>query len=55
MRRGLLSSRRFYLVAAGFMILAAVASQVELRRDARPLGDLDRIAELRGRADMNLL
>jgi arylsulfatase A-like enzyme len=37
------------------MILAAVASQFELRPDARPLGDPARLAELRGRTDLNLL
>jgi arylsulfatase A-like enzyme len=51
----LLASRWFYVVSATLMILAAVASQVEVRRDARPLGRAADLAKLRERADLNLL
>jgi len=53
--RRLLASRRFYLASATLMILAAIASQLELRRDARPLGTPADLATLRERADLNLL
>jgi choline-sulfatase len=49
------ASRRFYLVAAIAMVMAAVVSQLELRRDARPLGKLEDLAGLRERSDLNLL
>ena len=55
MWRRLLASRRFYLASATLMILAAVASQLELRRDARPLGTPADLATLRDRSDLNLL
>ncbi len=51
----LLASRRFYLVCATLMVLAAVASQVEVRRDARPAGAPAELARLRERPDLNLL
>src|SRR5262245_58700861 len=37
------------------MIGAAIASQVQIRRDPRPLGTLDDLAGLRQRTDLNLL
>jgi arylsulfatase A-like enzyme len=49
------TSRRFYLVAALAMIAAALASQLEIRRDARPLGTVEDLAGLRERTDLNLL
>jgi choline-sulfatase len=48
-------SRSFYLVAAIAMVAAAIASQLEVRRDPRPLGTLEDLAGLRERADLNLL
>jgi arylsulfatase A-like enzyme len=51
----LLASRWFYIVAASAMLLAFVASQLEVRTDPRPLGDVRQLTELRGRDDLNLL
>jgi arylsulfatase A-like enzyme len=48
-------SRRFYLVAAIAMLAAAVVSQVEIRGDPRPVGDLDELRGLRERTDLNLV
>src|SRR5262245_306765 len=53
--RRLLASRWFYAVSAALMILAALASQLEVRRDARPLGAPADLATLRERPDLNLL
>src|SRR5262245_29732180 len=53
--RRLLASRWFYAVSAALMILAALASQLEVRRDARPLGTPAEIAGLAARGDLNLL
>src|SRR5262245_20922118 len=55
MWRRLLDSRWFYISAAALMVAAAVASQVQIRRDPRPLGTLDDLAGLRQRTDLNLL
>jgi arylsulfatase A-like enzyme len=55
MWRSLVASRWFYVVAAVAMIGAAVASQLQIRRDARPLGTPEEIATLRERDDLNLL
>jgi choline-sulfatase len=49
------ASRRFYLVAALAMVAAALASQLDIRRDARPRGTLGDLAGLRERPDLNLL
>jgi arylsulfatase A-like enzyme len=55
MWRRLLASRWFYVVAATLMVVAAVASQLEIRRDARPRGTLEDLTRLRERDDLNLL
>ena len=55
MWRRLLASRWFYAVSASLMVLAAVASQVEVRRDARPVGTPADLTKLHERADLNLL
>jgi arylsulfatase A-like enzyme len=55
MWRRLLDSRWFYVVAAILMLVAVVASQLDVRRDARPLGTPEDIARLHERDDINLL
>ena len=50
-----LTSRRSFLAAAGLMILLAIASQIEISRDPRPLGTPADLAKLRERTDLNLL
>jgi arylsulfatase A-like enzyme len=51
----LLASRAFYLVAALLMIAAALASQLDIRRDVRPGGDLEDVERLAERDDLNVL
>jgi arylsulfatase A-like enzyme len=51
----LLASRAFYIVAAILMIVAAIASQLEIRSDARPSGSPEDITRLDERPDLNLL
>jgi len=53
--RRLLGSRWFYAISAGLMLVAGIASQLEISRDPRPLGSPDEIARLRERTDLNLL
>jgi arylsulfatase A-like enzyme len=48
-------SRGFYVAAAILMVVAAVASQLRIRSDARPLGAPGDIATLHERNDVNLL
>ncbi len=52
---GLLGRRGFYVVAATLMVVAAIASQLEIRLDARLGGAADDITRLHERADLNLL
>jgi arylsulfatase A-like enzyme len=54
-KRRLLESRGFYAAAAAAMIAAAIAWQVDIRRDPRPRGRVEDIAKLRERSDLNLL
>ena len=51
----ILSSRWFYAVAAGLMVVLFVASQLRIRPDSRPLGTAEQIGELKRRTDVNLL
>jgi arylsulfatase A-like enzyme len=51
----LLESRWFYAVSAAAMIAAALAWQIDIRRDPRPRGSVEDIPRLRERSDPNLL
>jgi arylsulfatase A-like enzyme len=53
--RRLLDSRWSYALAALAMVVAALASQLQVRRDPRPVGTPDDLTTLDGRADLNLL
>ena len=55
MLRRLLDSPWPYFVGAGLLLLAAIASQFELRLAARPEGDVEQVATLRERDDLSLL
>jgi len=55
MRSRVLASRWVYVVAAILMIVAAVATQLEIRSDARPSGSPEDISRLDERPDLNLL
>ena len=49
------ASRGLYVVAAMLMIVAAIASQLEIRSDGRPSGSPEDISRLDERPDLNLL
>ncbi|MEE2674616.1 MAG: sulfatase [Myxococcota bacterium] len=51
----LLGRRWFYLAAAALLILAAIALQLEVRTNPRPLGTHEDIATLADRNDVNVL
>ncbi|MHC4083558.1 MAG: hypothetical protein ACYSU2_19785, partial [Planctomycetota bacterium] len=51
----LLAQRWFTPVAATVLVAGAVALQLEIRTNPRPLGGPDEIATLAGRDDLNLL
>jgi arylsulfatase A-like enzyme len=53
--RSLLGRPGFYVAAAILMVVAAVASQLDVRMDARPEGSPADITDLKERADLNLL
>ncbi len=55
MLKQLLRSRWFYVVTGSLMVIAAIYSQFEIRRDARPLGRIEDIESLHQRSDLNLL
>ena len=47
--------RAFYVVAATVLVVAAIALQIDIRTNPRPLGGPDEIAMLAARKDLNLL
>jgi arylsulfatase A-like enzyme len=51
----LLATKWFYIAAATVLVVAAVALQLEIRTDSRPLGTSDDIATLAARDDLNVL
>jgi len=51
----LLARRAFYIIASIILILGAVALQVEIDTNPRPLGDATDIATLAARDDLNVL
>jgi arylsulfatase A-like enzyme len=51
----LLASRSLYIVAATFLILGALALQVEIDPNERPVGGANEIAALPARDDLNVL
>ena len=55
MLRRLLDSPRTYFIAAGLLLVVAVATQLEVRLPARPEGGVDEIRALAGRKDLNVL
>ncbi len=55
MLRRLLARRSFYIIAAIVLILGAVALQVDIDTNSRPLGGPNEIAALAARDDLNVL
>ena len=55
MLRRLLDSPRTYFVAAGLLLLVAIATQLEVRLPARPEGSVDEIRALAQRRDLNVV
>ncbi len=55
MLRRLLDSSRTYYVLAALLLLAALATQFELRGPSRPAGGAEELATLRTRGDLNVL
>jgi len=55
MLRRLLDSPRTYFVLAGLLLLVGIASQIEVRRPARPAGGLAELSALRERQDLNVV
>ena len=55
MLRRLLDSPKTYFVAAGFLLLVAVATQLEIKPPSTQAGDVEEILALRDRGDLNLV
>jgi arylsulfatase A-like enzyme len=55
MLKRLLASRWFYVLSAGAMIIAMLATQIEIRSPSRPVGTRDDIEQLSEREDLNIL
>ncbi len=55
MLKRLLRSQWFYIVSGALMVVAAIYSQFEIRRDPRPIGRVEDIEALHQRQDLNLL
>ena len=55
MLRRLLDSPKTYFVAAGFLLLVAVATQLEIKPPSTQTGDVEEILALRDRGDLNLV
>src|SRR5262245_10104598 len=55
MLRRVLDSPRTYFVAAGLLLLVAIATQLEVRLPARPEGGVDEIRALAQRRDLNVV
>ena len=55
MLRRLLDSPRTYFILAGLLLLVGIASQIEIRRPARPAGGLAELSALRERQDLNVV
>jgi arylsulfatase A-like enzyme len=55
MSSGILSHRSFYVVSAIVLVVGAVALQLEIRTNPRPVGGPEEIATLGARNDLNVL
>ena len=55
MSSSLLARPSFYTIAAVVLILGAIALQLEIRTDPRPLGGLEEVSTLAARDDLNIL